>query len=178
MWPFSRRPKFQMPAWTFRSVDDRHSTLSLSLGQWLATDGAYLTKDAIQFGPVAAHEGSLDIILDSDGQESLTVTYKVDAPIAKQATKVLVIDSGEMVLCCENAFKLGGITLTDHRTSYQLHKAVRRSCPDDNVVLIHDADQHCIGIIVTPKWGDGAYRLEFDSTGELESLKIFLGESS
>lgn len=117
MWPFSRRPKFQLPSWTFRSVDEEHSILSLSLGKWLATDGAYLTKDSVELGHIAARDGFLDLSRRPDGLESVTFGYKSEVRLIQQAGTVLVIDSGEMVICCEDALKEAGIIMSDHRTS-------------------------------------------------------------
>jgi hypothetical protein len=184
MWPFSRRPQVQMSEWTFLPSDDAHTVLSLALGRWVVTDGAYLTKDSAEIGHITVHDGFLDLSQTPDGLELLTLGYRAEPPVAGRPEKILVIDSGDMVLCCEDAFIRSGITLTDHRTSnafgrarYAFEKAARLAGKSSNTVVIYDANRNCIGISASPMWGDGAYRLEFESTGELQVLRAHLGES-
>lgn len=186
MWPFSRRPKFQMPKWTYLPIDDdEHTTLSLSLGRWVVTDGAYFTKDFVEIGYIPIHEGFLNLSQTPDGIGLLTLGYRVEKPAAKRDDKILVIDSGDMIFCCEDAFKQGGISLTDHRTSYAFHrtcyafvKAARLGGKCSNIVLVHDdATRNCVGICASPMWGNGAYRLEFQSEGDFQLLRAYLGES-
>jgi len=185
MWPFSRHPKFQMPAWTYLPVDAEHTELSFSPGRWVVTDGAYVTKDVVDIGHITTNGGFLDLTQTADGLELLTLRYKTEPPVANRPEKILVIDSGDMVFCCEDAFKRGGITLTDHRTSYAFHrtcyafvKAARLGGKRSKIVLVHDdATQDCVGICASPMWGDGAYRLEFESEGDFQLLRAHLGES-
>jgi hypothetical protein len=173
-----------MSEWTFLPNDDEHTVLSLALGRWVVTDGAYLTKDSVEIGPITTHDGFLDLLQTPEGLELLTFGYGVEMPVAKGAEKILVIDSGDMVFCCEDAFKRTGITMSDHRTSYAFgrtcyafEKAARLAGKSSNTVLIHDANRHCIGISASPMWGDGAYRLEFERAGEFQLLRAHLGES-
>lgn len=184
MWPFSCRPEFQMPNWTYSPIDDEHTSLSLSLGRWVVTDGARFTKDSVEVGHITAPDGFVNLSQTPDGLELLTLAYKAETPPGKRTDKVLVIDSGGMVFCCEDAFGEGGITLTDHRTSYAFQrtcyafvKAARLGGKRCNTVLIFDAGQNCIGICASPMWGDGAYRLEFDGTSDLQVLRAHLQES-
>lgn len=177
MWPFSQRPKFHLPAWTFQSIEDEHTILSLSLGKWVATDGAYFTSDSVELGHVLTQDGFVDLVRSADGPESLTFAYRIETRAAQPTKKLLTIDSGDIVLCSQDAFNRGGITMADHRTSYMLHRAAQIACPGKKAVLIRDSDQHCIGIVVAPMWGDGSYRLEFRSRGEFQTLQIRLAES-
>ncbi|MBN2578182.1 MAG: hypothetical protein JXB10_04255 [Pirellulales bacterium] len=173
-----------MPNWDYFPMEDEEKTLSLSLGRWVVTDGAYFTKDSVEVERLTFHDGFLDVTQDPDGLELLTLGYKVETPIAKRDDKILVIDSGEMVFCCVDAFTQGGITLTNHRencaldrVTYAYFKAARLAGKHSNAMLIYDANQDCIGIIARPKWGDGAYRLEFENAGEFQLLRAHLGES-
>jgi hypothetical protein len=184
VWPFSKRPRVDMSAWTFLPNDDEHTVLSLAPGKWVVTDGAYFTKDSVAIGPIVTHDGFLDLSLTPDGLELLSFGYRVEAPVAKRATKILVIDSGDMVFSCEDALKRSGITMSDHRTSYAFgrtclafEKAARLAGKRSNTLLIHDSNRLCIAISARPMWGDGAYRLEFDKAGEFQLLRAHLGES-
>lgn len=177
MWPFSRRTRFQLPPWTFQSVDGDHSILSLSLGRWFATDGAHLTSDSIELGSVTTNVGFLDLVRTSDGLASLTITCQAEIRENHREEDTLVIDSGCMFLCCEGAFKLGGLDLNERRTSYSLDRAAQKACPGKKAVLLLDAEEQCIGIVAVPMWGDGIYRLHFRKTGELQVFEVSLEDS-
>jgi hypothetical protein len=173
-----------MSAWTFLPNDDDHRVLSLALGRWVVTDGAYLAKDSVEFGPIISHDGFLDLSLTPDGLEFLSFGYRVEAPVAKGGKQILVIDSGDMVFSSEDAFKRSGISMSDHRTSYAFgrtclafEKAARMAGKRSNTLLIHDANRLCIAISARPMWGDGAYRLEHDSVGDFQLFRAHLGES-
>ncbi|MFL5244302.1 MAG: hypothetical protein ACJ8FY_19555 [Gemmataceae bacterium] len=173
-----------MSAWTFLPNDDEHTVLSLALGRWIVTDGAYLTKDSVAFGPIIAHDGFLDLSLTPEGLEFLSFGYRLDAPVTKGVEQILVIDSGDMVFCCEDAFKGSGISLSDRRTTYAFRRtclafenAARLAGKRSKTLLIYDANRLCIAITASPMWGDGAYRLEFDSVGDFQLLRAHLGES-
>ncbi|MBN2578181.1 MAG: hypothetical protein JXB10_04250 [Pirellulales bacterium] len=184
MWPFSRREKFQTPTWFYQTVIDKHTTLSLSPGRWVVTDGAHFTKDSVEVERITICDGFLDLKDTDDGIELLTIGYKAKIPEARRDDKVLVIDSGDMIFCCEDAFVRGGVTLKDRRICYAFFriyyaywKAEKMAGRDSSTMLVHDATQDCIGVIACPRWGDGAYRLEFDSSGEFQLLRAHLGES-
>ncbi|MFL5244300.1 MAG: hypothetical protein ACJ8FY_19545 [Gemmataceae bacterium] len=92
-----------MPNWTYLPIDDEHTTISLSPGKWLVTDGAHFTKDTVEVGHITASDGFLDLSQTPEGLELLTFAFKTETPVGKRTDNVLVIDSGGMVLCCEDA---------------------------------------------------------------------------
>ncbi|MBN1909318.1 MAG: hypothetical protein JW818_06240 [Pirellulales bacterium] len=176
---FSRRPKFELPGWTFRATNDVHTELVLAMGRWVVTDGAFLTKDALEMGQVTGRRGFLDLAQTQDGLKTLTLGHEAAPTEAGLTRHVLVIDSGQIVFCCADMFAQADVTLTDHRTSGAVTKAARNATGKSgaNIVLIHDADEQCIGLVANPMWGDGAYRLESEDAGEFRLLRAHLDES-
>lgn len=172
MWPFPRRPRFQLPAWTFRPVDEDRIPLRLSPGRWLVTDGAHL-QHHVEVGRIAEPIASIDVQRNADGLRSLTLHYTPVFSLAKPPEEI-VIDSGDVVFCCEEAFIESKIT---RRTSGVLLRAARNACPGVDTVLIQDGRGDCTGLIATPPWGDGTYRLVFSTGDELECVRIDLDES-
>jgi hypothetical protein len=167
-----------MPSWTFRAADSGRTPVSLALGRWIATDGAYVTEDAVDVGRIAMPDGFIDMSRTPDGLASVTLGHRSSALEVPQTNKVLVIDSGAIVIGCDEALRAGGITMRDHASSYKvLAEAGRVRAKDTDVVLIYDDKQRCIAIVGYPPWGDGAYRIEFHRAGDVQLVKALLGES-
>ena len=172
MWPFSRRAKFQLPAWTFRPIQGEQESLRLSCGRWFVTDGGVLANSD-EVGQVTSGDGSVNIERGPDGLESLSRSVGGE-PLLSSTTPAIVIVSGCVGVCSESAFKKGGITL---RTCGVLLRTAWKACPGADTVLIEDVAEGCVGIIVEPPFGDGAYRLQCQTVGDSHLLRIELAES-
>jgi hypothetical protein len=163
-----------MIPWELRPVREDRITLRSADGAWVVTDGGRIRgPQCVSIGQF--DQAKVDVRLEhfDDGLASLTLYYPSSAAHAPPDVEI-VIDSGYLVLCCKDAFELERMT---DRESANLLKAVYREHRRENVVVMQTASGECVGLVVTPPYGDGAYALRFNRDANLDSLRIELENS-
>jgi hypothetical protein len=165
--------KLPLPPWAFHSLDAGEIALRLSRGPWLVTDGAHL-RGSVEIGDVSAPEATLSIVRGPDGLRSVALLY-TGTPVAGHRPTDIVIDSGYIVLCCRDEFVASGVI---DRGSLPLLETVRKACGRADAVRVADPHGNCVGILVAPPWGDGAYRLYHEAARGRHSIRIDAEESA
>jgi hypothetical protein len=171
MWPFCRAPEFALPAWRFNAIVVPSQGIRFASGEWLVTDGAHVAQ-AVTIGQVFQRDGGVEVERNAEGLVQ-TVTLRYPGERGPSFHEI-VIDSGDVVVCCRNAFASSCIT---DRTSGRLLAAAHRQCPKADVLIAQDGHGDCVALILSPPHGDGAYGLEHRAADGLQALRIELESS-
>ncbi len=165
MCPFRRRPAVRLPDWSYEPVIGPRS-VRFAAGHWYVTDGGISGETAVLIGECGEHEGEVSVELDSAGLDITTLRYRSESA---PAFHEIVIDSGAIVIACEDRFKSASLT-SRAACAALLDKAAPPTADCFAVSIV--AQGLSVGIVIWPEFGDGVYLLNHQRNNGEHLLRI------
>lgn len=171
-WPFGRSVASAIP-WKVFSVSDGCQTIRLAAGKWFVTDGGHIDRsDVILIRDFDDCDVEVNISRCDDDLARVRLKF-LNIDFGNTRNTEIVIDSGYLVLACYEVFIQQQVT--GRGAASRIHKLICPAHQSHVVVELRNTDDACVGLVIVPPFGDGAYALKFetqdgDSTLEIEVL--------